>query len=150
MKRKNVKIRNIIGLLALLILSNVGYVFAASGNMTFSGTLSERVLDGSKNGVYYSIPADHNVSLKGTAKITYTMPGIVAPVNSINVHLYREGFLGISDEICSTTIDMNSSVESFECSGTTTQTSNKYYIMSWRGSNDGRTVEISGTLSYWQ
>jgi hypothetical protein len=110
----------------------------------FSGSLNLRLLDGSKNGVYYTIPAA-SVSMKGTA--TVKKNDSLGGANATYAYLYTGADSGKGTKICSTSFTLSSGSKTFSASGKTTKSS-KCYLYFFKVEDDGRDLSLSGTLNW--
>ena len=145
--RKIVKIKSgfLIALLTMLLFSSM---VVSAKTESFSGTMNYRVLDGSSNGVYYSFDANQTLTLSGTVKV-YATTNYGGTPNTTYVCCYEKTGAGSKKLICSASVKAYNDGNAYEFSGTgtTINTSDKYYIMCYKIEDDGFDVQISGTLS---
>lgn len=145
--RKIVKIKSgfLMALLTMLLFSSM---VVSAKTESFSGTMNYRVLDGSSNGVYYSFDANQTLKLSGSVKV-YDTTNYGGTPNTTYVCCYEKTGSGLGNLICkaSVTADYDGKAYDFSDTGTTINTSDKYYIRCYKVQDDGFDVQISGTLS---
>lgn len=131
-------------LLTLLICS----MNVSAKSEDFSGTMYYRVLDGSSNGKYYSFNKGETLTMSGTVKVIDTTNYGGTP-NATYIYCYEKTSSGKSKEICSDSVTAyyDNTFYNFYATGTTENTSDKYYIMCFKYEDDGFDVEIKGKLS---
>lgn len=134
-----------IALLTMLLFSSM---VVSAKTESFSGTMNYRVLDGSSNGVYYSFDGKKTLKMSGTVKV-YDTTNYGGTPNTTYVCCYEKTGSGSGNLICdaSVTAYYDGTSYSFSDTGTTINTSDKYYIMCYKIEDDGFDVKISGTLS---
>lgn len=145
--KKIFKHKSSIGILFLgMLLSSSMVVSAATSN--FEGTLNYRVLDGSTNGKYYSFDANKTLTMSGSVTI-YDTTNYIGTPNTVYILCYEKTLFGQGNKICDTSVTpaYDGQAHSFYATGTTTNTSDKYYIYCHKIEDDGFDLTIKGTLS---
>ena len=130
-------------------------VFAAS--YSFSGTMKLRMLDGSENGVYYSIGSNKNISISGKVKcigynakeVEKDIRGNKVGVQTTYIQLYEINNSGIGTPLCGSSVKVSSSSGSMSFSSTgRSKYSKKKYMYIYKPMNDGYDLAISGSITY--
>lgn len=144
--RKIFKKSNLMILVFSIMLLSPMVVSASSH--TFEGTMYYRVLNGSANNRYYSFSANKTMTLSGSVKVIDTDNYGGTPSTTF-VCCYEKTDSGSGNKICEDSVVAyyDGNFYSFYDTGTTINTSDKYYIMCYKNEDDGFDIQISGTIS---
>lgn len=111
----------------------------------FAGTLEHRVLDGSKNGIYYSITPNVGLSISGTVSCN-ACASHIEHVNPTYVVCMEGASSGRGKIICKATVNVGIyQSEDFTASGV--PTTDQCYMYTHKTEDDGYDLAISGEIT---
>jgi hypothetical protein len=144
MKTKFITLFTVIILIGVIILPNI--VLSATSNYYFEMSGFGRAVNGKANGVFYTIPENRTVIIKGSARIISSLPGVFDPPEHIYYTLYRE--ITILPDKSFGTVNGGINRSFSGTFGPVDKTSDRYYLFVWRNRDDGHAVYGYGELSY--
>lgn len=138
------KIRRIFTSIVFTAICFMTVIPTSAATNQFNGSLNYRLLDGSKNGKYYTITANKKLTMSGMAYNT-TYADISANPNTTYIYCYEGAASGWGTAICKATVKIGrGGTQSFSASGTPTKT--KCYMYMYKTEDDGFDLSISGSL----